>query len=163
LDDPYPSYGKKYLALLEANDAYTVAVNDTHRSMAAIRDTSSNMISDVIKHQDVYAQHLELLKDKITRLTNSYLQHSELLRRCFHVLIEEYREANRNRRSTPSPPYFGMIVPLEVRSVPSYQLPSPPHDVSTFAAEATAALTRAHDEEIAKLVPVASLGTENVA
>lgn len=149
--------------MLDANDAYTVAVNDTHRSMAAIRDTSSNIILNVIKHQDVYPQHLELLKEKIARLTNSFLQYSELLRRCFHILIEEYREANRSRRSTPSPPYFGMIAPLEVRSVPPYQIPSPPHDVSALAAEATAALTRAHDEEIDKLVPVARLGTEHVA
>lgn len=163
LDDPYPSYGRRYRSLRKGKEDYERAVEDAHRSMAEIRDGYTRQIVEVVQKQDVYAQHLERLKDKIARLCKSYHQHCEMLERFSHVLIEEYREANRRRRSTPPPAYFALTHLVNVGPLPVYELPSPPPPLATAASAAVAALTQAHDGELQRLMPLAQLGSADVA
>jgi hypothetical protein len=158
LDDPYPSYGAEYRRVLHAKQAYSNAVTETHRAMAIVRDTYTRRISDVAKRRDVYAHHLTSLYDRIARLTNSYERHCQSVRAIHRLLIEEYRDANRRKRTLPPPAYFSAISDVEPKPVPVYTAPGDTVDVGPAAAAAVSALTDMHDREIRTLVTVAQLG-----
>jgi hypothetical protein len=161
MDDPYPSYGRRYRALLAAKDRYERAVAETHHSMASVRDGYTRRIAEIAKQRDVYAHHLTSLYDRIARLTNSYERHCQSIRSVHRHFIEEYRDSNRRARTTQPPGYFALIDDVVAAPIPKYTPPGPLSDISETASEAIGRLTEVHDREISGLVTVAQLGTIN--
>jgi hypothetical protein len=160
MSDPYPGYTTQYKRVIAAKEEYTDAVNGIHGSMATIRDRYGRHISDIAKQRDHYAHHVATLYDLIARLTNSYNRHCRDVVAANRRLIEEYRDANRRKRSTPPPAYFSTVEDVVARPIPSYTPPSAIPSVADAAADAVRSIAAAHDESLQSLTTVAELGAD---
>jgi hypothetical protein len=155
--DPYPGYAGRYSSLIRAQEDYAQVVAKTHASLAAIRDQFSRRITEVAQQREAYAHHAAALRDHLARLSSSYERYGADVREFHHQLIEDYRDANRGRRSTPVPSYFSLWTDLEQKPLPVYEISLESTDVAKIAPIAVSELTAIHDRELETLLPLSEL------
>ena len=170
-DDPYPGYGRLTRHSEQIRDDYIEAKQEQMEELEEIRDHALAEIEkcarQLEKSKAEYRQALDSIKQLPVLLKQS-LQHLES---CANTLLERYRDANRQARSTPPPLHFSrawIMPPLEIAaaSIPGLtneQLEAEITEAFRTLNEDTRALHRRHDECVAEYRRIEALSGATVA
>jgi hypothetical protein len=105
-DDPYPQFGETYRREREAAERYNVEHHEFFGELEDVRDDTINQIDDGIANIPQYVAKSHQVRAARSALVEKFRAYEHMTVQVANRLLATYRDANRRRRTTPSPAYF---------------------------------------------------------
>ncbi|MCY4626850.1 MAG: hypothetical protein OXE58_04685 [Acidobacteria bacterium] len=128
LDDAYPEYGKRHLAMIQARERYERKVEEVAEEMGQAKSRSLDEIKRIVfDFKRAPAERARIAK-RVGELIAAFDHHAESLNEVGQMLVRDYRAANREARPDSGIPAcharpWGLLVPEIDRSL--YQNSAP--------------------------------------
>ncbi len=106
MDDPYPGYGPIYRRHEERCDDYADEIEQALGELKAIRDSAIGILRATRDQLRMQFGERNQIIDARKALLARFEQHQDYLDTVGNSLLEHYRAANRQARSTPPPGHF---------------------------------------------------------
>lgn len=116
-DDPYPFYGEVYRRERRATDRYDDEHADFFGDLEKVRDDLIERFEDGIANIPEYAAKGQQIRAARSALLEQFRGYEQIVVQATNRLLTTYRDANRRRRQTPAPAYFGTPWSLPVSTL----------------------------------------------
>lgn len=111
--DPYIGYAGLERRWLDATKQFAQARSDLIERLRDIREDATEAMNGAMRDLSVRRSEYDSLLQGRGRLSQRFSQHQNQIEQTCRALLEIYREANRQARSTPAPGYFSKVYAME--------------------------------------------------
>jgi uncharacterized protein YukE len=111
--DPLMGYAGLERRWIEATKQFATARSELIERLRDIREDATEAMNEAARDLSVRRSEFDSLLQGRGRLSQRFSQHQNQIEQAARALLEIYREANRQARSTPAPQYFANAYSME--------------------------------------------------
>jgi hypothetical protein len=140
-DDPYPFYGARSRAVIDAREEYSDEHAEHFDALAQIKDDTIQKLSDGITRIPLFPQQAANIRAQRAALVQTFRGYEASVATAANQLLSQYRDGNRRKRKTPVPDYFDRSWRLPHSFLDSVEVSTLTADRTDSEADAGAALS----------------------
>ena len=111
--DPYMGYAGLERRWIDASDRFARTRSELIERLRDIREDATEAMNAAARDLSVRRSEYDSLLQGRNRLAQRFSQHQNQIEQAGRALLEIYREANRQARSSPAPAYFSRAYAME--------------------------------------------------
>ncbi len=105
-DDPYPRYGHRARQVAAAEQSFIKAFEETQKTLERALEDKFSLLEDIRHKLEIRRGHWKEVCEIGNHLVREYVHHLRQYQDDLNYLLQAYRTANRESRSTPPPERF---------------------------------------------------------